>query len=91
VAVCLGPCVSGVALDAFAWTAPFGDAYVGHAVVLETDGTICPAAQPYGSAGNFGTPGQANPPCPAAPPERPADAGSGADGDPRDGAAEVRD
>jgi hypothetical protein len=65
VALCLGPCASGVALDAVAWSAPWGAAYVGHAVVVEPGGRTCPAAEPYGAGGNFGSPGGPNPPCPA--------------------------
>jgi hypothetical protein len=74
VAVCLGPCASGLTLDAVAWTAPWGPDYVGHAVIVAPD-TTCPAEQPYGTGGNFGSPGRANPPCPRAPGE-PADGGA---------------
>jgi hypothetical protein len=62
--LCLGPCATGVRLDAVAWTSAWGDAYVGHAVVIERDGTTCPAEVAYGAGGNFGSPGRANPPCP---------------------------
>jgi Lamin Tail Domain len=79
VALCVGPCADGVMVDTFAWTAPFGDAYVGHAVVVERDGAICPATEAYGAGGNFGTPGRANPSCPDAP-EPPADASADAGG-----------
>jgi hypothetical protein len=74
VAICAGPCATGVALDAVAWSAPWGDGYVGRAVVVEPGGERCPAQEPYGAAGNFGSPGRPNPPCPggAAP-----DAGTG--------------
>ena len=34
----------------------------GHAVVVGT-GLSCPAADAYGTGGNFGTPGRSNPPC----------------------------
>jgi len=64
VALCLGPCADGDLLDVVVWMAPFGDAYVGHAVVLERDGTTCPAADPYGTGVDHGTPGRPNPPCP---------------------------
>src|SRR6201999_1919573 len=56
IALCLGPCADGVTLDAVAWTAPWGDAFVGHAVVVERGGATCPAEEPYGAAGNFGSP-----------------------------------
>ncbi|HTA18625.1 MAG TPA: lamin tail domain-containing protein [Polyangia bacterium] len=72
VAVCLGACASGLTLDAVAWTAPWGADYVGHAVIV-APGATCPAEEPYGADGNFGSPGRANPPCPRAPAE-PADA-----------------
>jgi hypothetical protein len=64
IAVCAGPCATGVVLDTVAWTAPWGEAYVGHAVVVERGGVTCPAEEPYGG-GNFGSPGRANPPCPS--------------------------
>jgi hypothetical protein len=66
IALCLGACASGLVLDAVAWRAPWGDAYVGHAVVVEGGGDTCPAAEAYGSGGNFGSPGRPNPPCPRA-------------------------
>jgi hypothetical protein len=62
--LCLGPCASGVRLDAVAWASAWGDAYVGHAVVIEREGTTCPAEVAYRAGGNFGSPGRANPPCP---------------------------
>jgi len=65
VAICAGLCAAGAVLDAVAWTAPWGEAYVGHAVVVERGGARCPAGEPYGTDGNFGSPGRANPPCPA--------------------------
>ncbi len=64
IAICVGPCADGVALDAVAWTTPWGDAYVGHAVVVERGGATCPAPEMYGADGNFGSPGAVNPPCP---------------------------
>jgi hypothetical protein len=68
IAVCLGPCADGVVLDAFVWTAPFEEAFVGHAITVDLDtGKTCAAATPYGTGGNFGTPGAPNAPCP---PER---------------------
>jgi hypothetical protein len=65
IALCAGPCASGLQLDAVAWTAPWGEDYVGHAVEIERGGVACPAEEPYGASGNFGSPGRANPPCPA--------------------------
>jgi hypothetical protein len=67
ISICVGPCAGGVALDAVAWTEPWGDAYAGHAVVIERGGATCPAAEAYGAGGNFGSPGLTNPPCPASP------------------------
>jgi hypothetical protein len=65
VSMCLGPCGSGLVLDTFEWTAPLGAAYVGHAVVIVPGSrTTCPSMEPYGPAGDFGSPGQANAPCP---------------------------
>ena len=75
VAVCLGACASGLTLDAVAWTAPWGADYVGHAVIV-APGATCPAEEPYGADGNFGSPGRVNPPCPRAPGEA-TDAGAG--------------
>jgi Lamin Tail Domain len=64
IAVCEGPCSSGVTLDAVAWTTSWGAAYVGHAVVIDPKtGAACPATTPYGADGNYGSPGAPNPPC----------------------------
>lgn len=63
VAICLGACAGGVTLDELDWQVAWGDAYAGHAVVVERGGATCPAGEPYGAGGNFGTPGAANPPC----------------------------
>ncbi|HVZ71890.1 MAG TPA: lamin tail domain-containing protein [Polyangia bacterium] len=64
VALCAGACADGVTLDAFSWTMAFGDAFVGHAIVVEhAPARTCAAATPYGAGGNFGTPGAPNPPC----------------------------
>jgi hypothetical protein len=66
IAVCLGACAGGDTLDALAWTTAWGAAYVGHAVVVDPKtGSTCPAAKAYGKGGNYGSPGQANPPCPS--------------------------
>jgi hypothetical protein len=72
VAVCAGPCGSGLTLDAVAWSTPWGPDYVGHAVILDlATGATCPAESPYGADGNYGSPGQPNPPCPGAAPSPP--------------------
>lgn len=64
ISVCLGPCASGVVLDQVVWTADLGAAYDGHAAIVgATPGQFCPADQPYGDAGSFGSPGMVNPPC----------------------------
>ena len=76
VAICRGACATGVVLDAFAWDASLGSAYVGHAIIIERPGgDICPATEPFGTGGSFGSPGQPNPPCPA--PDAGTEAGSG--------------
>ena len=61
--ICLGACVSGVALDAVSWGA-LGEDQTGHALIVDpaTRG-LCTAATPFGTAGSFGTPGAPNPPC----------------------------
>jgi hypothetical protein len=64
IALCLGACADGLELDVFAWTVAWGDAYVGHAIVLSA-GATCAAQDAYGTGGNFGTPGRPNPPCPS--------------------------
>lgn len=64
ISVCLGPCASGVVLDQVAWTADLGATYDGHAAIVGAmPGQFCPADQPYGDAGSFGSPGMVNPPC----------------------------
>lgn len=75
VAVCLGVCAAGVTVDELGWQVAWGDGYAGHAVVVERGGVTCPAGEPYGAGGNFGTPGAANPPC-ARPAVDPAPDGS---------------
>jgi hypothetical protein len=64
ISICLGPCASGVVLDQVVWTTDLGAAFDGHAAVVgTTPGQFCPADQPFGDAGGFGTPGAPNPPC----------------------------
>jgi len=66
--LCLGACGDGVVLDQVAWSMDPGAAFDGHAAVVVdgADGavTFCPAEQPFGTAGSFGSPGLPNPPCP---------------------------
>jgi hypothetical protein len=66
ISLCLGPCADGVVLAAVSWGADLGAAaYDGHAaMVVPGGGGFCPADQPFGTAGSFGTPGAPNPPCP---------------------------
>jgi hypothetical protein len=61
--ICLGACVSGVAIDAVSWGA-LGDDQTGHALIVDpATGGLCTASTPFGTAGSFGTPGAPNPPC----------------------------
>jgi hypothetical protein len=64
VSICLGLCLSGLVLDEVSWGV-VGAPYDGHALIVDhATKAICPAADRFGTAGDFGTPGQANPPCP---------------------------
>ena len=73
IALCLGPCADGLLLSRVTWTADPGAAYDGHAANVLDPGAaadpdagadlFCPANQPFGTAGSFGTPGAPNPPC----------------------------
>ncbi len=64
ISICRGPCAGGVVLDQVIWTADLGAAYDGHAAIVgAAPGLFCPADQPFGDGGSFGSPGQANPPC----------------------------
>jgi hypothetical protein len=64
ISLCLGPCASGILLDQVVWTADLGTAYDGHAATVgTTPGLFCPADQPFGDAGSFGSPGAPDPPC----------------------------
>lgn len=93
IAVCLGPCAGGVVLDERIWDASLGPGYVGHALVIDRDrGVVCPAEEPFGDGGSFGSPGRRNPPCPDE--ARATDGGTdAADGgaDAADGGADVED
>jgi hypothetical protein len=67
--LCLGACADGVVLDQVVWSADLGAAFDGHAAIIGATGDggnapFCPAAEPFGTAGSFGSPGQPNPPCP---------------------------
>ncbi len=64
ISICLGPCATGVVLDQVVWTADLGAAFDGHAAIVGAPPDLfCPADQPFGDAGSFGSPGEANPPC----------------------------
>jgi hypothetical protein len=73
ISLCLGPCADGLLLSRVTWTADPGAAYDGHAANVLDPGAgsdpdagadlFCPADQPFGTAGSFGTPGAPNPPC----------------------------
>jgi hypothetical protein len=63
VSACVGVCASGVVLDTVSW-GTLGDAYTGHALVVEpASHAICAASTAFGTAASFGTPGAPNPPC----------------------------
>lgn len=65
IAICIGTCASGVVLDRILWKT-LGAGYDGHALVVDRDADlICPATQPFGTAGDFGTPGQPDSGCAA--------------------------
>jgi hypothetical protein len=56
--ICIGTCASGVVIDRLLWKT-LGAGYDGHALVVDRDASlICPATQPFGTAGDFGTPGE---------------------------------
>jgi len=61
--ICVGPCASGVVIDAVSW-GTLTDAFTGHALIVDpATKAICPAQTPFGTAGSFGTPGAPNPAC----------------------------
>ncbi len=63
VSICVGVCASGVVLDTVSW-GTLGDAYTGHALVVDpVTNAICAAGAPFGTGASFGTPGEPNPPC----------------------------
>ena len=64
--ICVGACATGVVIDRVTWGA-LGASYDGHAIVVDpATRAMCPATEPFGTAGDFGTPGQPNAPCPMA-------------------------
>ncbi|MES1164237.1 MAG: lamin tail domain-containing protein [Verrucomicrobiota bacterium] len=64
ISVCVGPCATGVLIDRVTWDAGLGTGYDGHAVSIDDAGRRCPATQPFGDGGSFGTPGGPNGTCP---------------------------
>jgi hypothetical protein len=65
IAICVGPCADGVIIDRVGWKA-LAAAYDGHALVFDrAAGGFCPATRPFGTAGDFGTPGDPDDACPA--------------------------
>jgi lamin tail-like protein len=65
ISICAGPCATGVIIDRVAWKS-LGAAYDGHALVFDPDANLtCAARRPFGTAGDFGTPGEPNDGCAA--------------------------
>jgi len=65
IAICIGTCASGVVIDRLSWKT-LGAGYDGHALVVDHDaGLTCAATEPFGTAGDFGTPGEPNSSCTA--------------------------
>jgi hypothetical protein len=65
IAICIGTCASGVVIDRLSWKA-LGAGYDGHALVVDHDASLtCAATLPFGTAGDFGTPGEPNSGCAA--------------------------
>jgi hypothetical protein len=63
VSICIGACAAGVVIDTVSWGA-LSDDQTGHALIVDpTTGDLCTATAPFGTAGDFGTPGAPNPPC----------------------------
>ena len=65
IAICIGTCAGGVVIDRLSWKT-LGAGYDGHALVVDHDASLtCAATQPFGTAGDFGTPGEPNSGCAA--------------------------
>ncbi len=61
--ICVGACASGVVIDAVFWGV-LSDDQTGHALIVDpATRALCPASAPFGTSGDFGTPGAPNPPC----------------------------
>jgi hypothetical protein len=65
ISICIGPCAVGGIIDHVSWTSA-GASYDGRALVFEREANLtCPATEPFGAAGDFGTPGAAGGGCAA--------------------------
>ena len=65
IAICIGTCASGIVVDRLSWKT-LGAGYDGHALVVDRDaGLTCAATQLFGTAGDFGTPGDPDSSCAA--------------------------
>jgi hypothetical protein len=65
IALCIGTCASGVVIDGLSWKT-LGAGYDGHALVVDRDANLtCAATEPFGTAGDFGTPGDPDSSCAA--------------------------
>jgi hypothetical protein len=63
--LCIGACAEGAIIDRASWKS-LGTGYDGHALVFDHDANlVCAATQPFGTAGDFGTPGMPNGSCAA--------------------------
>jgi hypothetical protein len=63
--LCVGACADGAIIARVSWKS-LGSGYDGHALAFDHDANvICPATQPFGTAGDFGTPGVPNGSCAA--------------------------
>jgi hypothetical protein len=57
VSLCLGPCAEGVVLDRVTWGDLGARLRRPRAGAGSQRRTVCPSQQPFGTAGDFGTPG----------------------------------
>lgn len=65
-ALCAGPCGSGVVIDIVSWSG-LGARYDGRALSFERSSdalAFCPAEVSFGAGNDYGTPGEINPACP---------------------------